>query len=136
MRRLLPELESRADLVIIDTPAALSVSDPMPLLQMASGVVLVARMGRTTRDQVKRLQRVVGNVQGTIVGVVATAVGAGTGYEDYGYADYSTGDRRARWSLRRPFGRRRRENTTAEVRLAEASPGHPDPSTRVEYHDA
>jgi capsular exopolysaccharide synthesis family protein len=136
MRRLLPELESRADLVIIDTPAALSVSDAMPLLQMASGVVLVARMGRTTREQVKRLQRVVLNVHGTIVGVVATAVGAGAGYEDYGHAYDLTGEGKDRRSRLRPFGRRKRHNTAAEVRLAEASPRHPEPSTRVEYHDA
>ena len=104
MRNLLKELELRADLVIIDTPAALAVSDTMPLLTLASGVVLIARSNRSTRDSIKRLQRVITTAGGTIVGVVATASGSGLGYDSYGYGYTANGAggamRKKRW-LRR-----------------------------------
>ena len=85
MMRLMGELERNADVVIIDTPAALAVSDTMPLLQSASGVILVARLNKSTRDAVRRLQRVIASVNGTILGAVATASGPGPGYEGYTY---------------------------------------------------
>ncbi|HVS29422.1 MAG TPA: polysaccharide biosynthesis tyrosine autokinase [Solirubrobacteraceae bacterium] len=95
MRVLLSQLEAQSDLVIVDTAAALAVSDPLPLLQSASGVVLVARMNRTRRDAVARLKRVITTAQGTILGVVGTAAGPATSYPAYdsSYAlPSSTGD--------------------------------------------
>jgi Mrp family chromosome partitioning ATPase len=83
MRRVLGEAESRSDLVIIDSPAALAVSDPLPLMPVVSGVVLVARMNRSSRVVVKRLQRVIEAAGGTSLGVVATGVTATLGYDHY-----------------------------------------------------
>ena len=56
MRRVLAEAESRWDLVIVDTPAALAVSDPLPLMRVVSGVVLVARMNRSRPGRCRRMQ--------------------------------------------------------------------------------
>jgi capsular exopolysaccharide synthesis family protein len=89
MRNVLREVEANSDLVIIDTPAALAVSDPLPLIGLVSGVVLVARMNRTSRDTVRRLQRVLEAAGGTLVGVVATGVTAGPGYELYSSKYYA-----------------------------------------------
>jgi len=83
MRQVLAEAESRSDLVIIDSPAALAVSDPLPLMRRASGVVMVARMGRSTRETVGRLHRLVQVTGGSAVGVVATGVTAAPGYGYY-----------------------------------------------------
>jgi capsular exopolysaccharide synthesis family protein len=83
MQRVLRELEADSDLVIIDTPAALAVSDPVPLMRNVSGVVLVARMNRSSRQTIRRLQRIVESAHGTLLGVVATGVSAGPGYEGY-----------------------------------------------------
>jgi capsular exopolysaccharide synthesis family protein len=97
MRELLSELESRFDLVVIDTPAALAVSDSVPLLQSVSGVVLIARMNRTTRDTVRRLLKIINSAHGKLLGSVATGVTSGPGYEKYSQAYYSqTGGRRGR----------------------------------------
>ena len=79
MRRVLAQAESRSDLVIVDTPAALAVSDPLPLMSAVSGVVLVARMNRSSRMTVRRLQRMIEAAGGTAVGVVATGVTAAGG---------------------------------------------------------
>jgi capsular exopolysaccharide synthesis family protein len=97
MRELLSELESRFDLVVIDTPAALAVSDAVPLMQSVSGVVLIARMNRSSRDTVRRLLKILISAHGVLLGAVATGVTAGPGYEKYSQAYYSqTQGRRGR----------------------------------------
>ena len=83
MARVLSEIEGRCDLAIIDTPAALAVSDALPLMRLVSGVVLVARMNWSGRDTVARLQKVIESAGGTPVGVVATGVTATLGYGYY-----------------------------------------------------
>jgi non-specific protein-tyrosine kinase len=89
MRRVLAEAEARSDLVIIDSPAALAVSDPLPLMRVVSGVVLVARMNRSSRVTVGRLQRVIEAAGGTSLGVVATGVTATLGYDHYSAKYYT-----------------------------------------------
>lgn len=54
MRRILDELRSRADIVVIDAPPLLPVADAAVLGQNCDGAVLVARYGRTSVDQVRR----------------------------------------------------------------------------------
>jgi capsular exopolysaccharide synthesis family protein len=86
MRALLTDLERDSDLVVIDTPPALVVSDAMPLLDRVSGVVLVARMSATTREAVRRMVSVIASAGGTLLGAVATgAKGSGL----YGYGTYT-----------------------------------------------
>ncbi len=79
MRALLQQLERHADLVIVDTPAALAVSDALPLLPAVSGVVMVVRMNQSSRAAVRRLQKVLFAAGATVVGVVATASTPGSG---------------------------------------------------------
>jgi Mrp family chromosome partitioning ATPase len=142
MERLLAQLEASADEVIIDTPAALAVSDPMPLLQMASGVVLVARMNRTTRDELRRLQRMIAGVNGTLVGVAATATGGGPGYDgEYGYAYYGSEDTRpgirglpAR--LRRGRRGKGRDESVPSAEPTPGSPGYQEATTSLKYQDS
>lgn len=93
MARTLAWLAERYDRVIVDAPPVLPVADSVKLAGMVGGVVLVARMGRTTLDELKAAQRrlEVGSVR--ILGVVANGVhpsrdqayGYG-GSKDYVYA--------------------------------------------------
>ena len=89
MRRLILTLEEQADLVIIDTPAALAVSDAVPLMQTVSGIVLIARMNRSSRDTIRRLQKIIIAAHGRLLGAVATGVTPGPGYERYSEAYYA-----------------------------------------------
>lgn len=89
MREVLAILEHQVDLVIIDTPAALAVSDAVPLMQQASGVVLVARMNRSSRETVQRLQKIILAAHGNLLGAVATGVTSGPGYEKYSQTYYT-----------------------------------------------
>ncbi len=88
MRAVLHELEARADLVIVDTAATLAVSDSLPLIQAASGIVMIVRMNRSSRAAVKRLQKVIASTHGTVIGTVAT--GSATATYGYGRKGYYT----------------------------------------------
>jgi receptor protein-tyrosine kinase len=85
MEQVLGELESGSDLVIVDSAAALAVSDVLPLLRWTSGVVMIARLNRTTRAGVRRLQKIIGSADGTLLGVVATGAPNSSRYDGYGY---------------------------------------------------
>jgi polysaccharide biosynthesis transport protein len=85
MRGLLARLAEEADVVVLDTPPMLVVSDAIPLIGQTSGVVLVGRLGRTTSDAVRRLTEVISNAGGVLLGVVATDSKAGGLYGSEAY---------------------------------------------------
>jgi Mrp family chromosome partitioning ATPase len=95
MERVLHELESRADLVIVDSAAALAVSDALPLLRWSTGVIMIARLNRSTRAGIKRLQKIITSASGNLLGVVATGAPSRGGYDGYGYG-YGYKDSRER----------------------------------------
>lgn len=99
MRSVLAKAQSSSDLVIIDSPAALAVSDAVALMGHVSGVVLVARMERSTRAALSRVQQTVLRAGGRPLGVVATGVTV-TGYGGYYYPSKAytsdNGDRKRR----------------------------------------
>jgi Mrp family chromosome partitioning ATPase len=90
MRQLLVQLCETHDLVIIDTPPALVVSDPIPLLEQVSGIVVIGRIGYTSKDSLARLTHVIANASGSLLGVIATGsrssglYGYGSTYGGYG----------------------------------------------------
>lgn len=92
---LLREVTALHDVVIIDTPPLLEVSDAIPLLAQVDAVVLVARAGVTERRSARRAMEILSRVPGVnFVGVVAndlkgmeaSAYGGGEGY-GYGYRE-------------------------------------------------
>jgi capsular exopolysaccharide synthesis family protein len=107
------ELERQSDLVVIDTAAALAVSDALPLIQSAAGVVLVVRMNRSSRAAVRRINKVIAAAQGTVLGVVAT----GSRVAAAGYGEYY-GKRGNRWMRLR----RRRSNYYARYVTPNGTP--------------
>lgn len=88
--QLLDDLAAGSDIVLIDSPPLLAVSDAVPLLSRADAVVLVARLGRTTAAAGKRLVEIVQMIPDAhIAGVVVNDVPSGrlseTGFEYYYY---------------------------------------------------
>jgi capsular exopolysaccharide synthesis family protein len=91
MADLLRELESRVDLVLIDAPPLLPVTDAAVLSVIASGSLLVVRHGRTRREQVstaiESLHRVDAHLFGVILNMAPTKgpdayrYGYGYGYD-------------------------------------------------------
>jgi succinoglycan biosynthesis transport protein ExoP len=84
---LLEQLEEQADVVIIDSPPLLAVSDALALARDADAIILVARMGLSTRDGAARAREALDRVPNVrLAGVVVNDT---SGLDDtrYGYAD-------------------------------------------------
>lgn len=92
MQRLLGELRKLAAVVIIDTPPLLLVPDAQILSRQADGVVLIVRMGRTSRDAVTRAVEMIGRAGGRVLGTTANWVARRAQYYYYYYySDYYAG---------------------------------------------
>jgi capsular exopolysaccharide synthesis family protein len=121
MQAVLAELESQSDLVIVDTPAALAVSDPLALMRSVTGVVLVARMNRSSRQTLRRLQRMIESAHGKLLGVVATGATAGPGYQHYYPKHYSGRSTNGSGRGGRLRGRSKQTTPAADAELTPAA---------------
>jgi Mrp family chromosome partitioning ATPase/capsular polysaccharide biosynthesis protein len=54
MRQVVGQLSEQFDIVLIDTPPLLMVSDALPLLAQCDGVILVSRVGKTKRQEAEK----------------------------------------------------------------------------------
>jgi capsular exopolysaccharide synthesis family protein len=71
---MLSAARERADVVIIDSPPVLAVSDTLPLLARVDGVVLVARAGITQRRALTRAKDQLEKAGAHVVGVVVNGL--------------------------------------------------------------
>jgi Mrp family chromosome partitioning ATPase/capsular polysaccharide biosynthesis protein len=63
------------DVVLLDAPGPLQVSDAMPLLALADGIIVVARVGHTRETSAARLMQLLKRTPSApVLGVVANAV--------------------------------------------------------------
>jgi tyrosine-protein kinase len=88
MSLMLAELTEQVDMVVIDTPGLLAVSDAIPLFSQVAGSVIVGRLGRTPKDALQRAKQVIDAAGGNVLGSVATGAHAGEAYGYYGYYGY------------------------------------------------
>jgi capsular exopolysaccharide synthesis family protein len=90
MERLLATLAERYDAVVFDTPPLSVVTDAAVLGRVADGVILVARMGATHTESLKRSAEELDGIGVRVVGTVLTDVHHSEdryGYR-YGYDQY------------------------------------------------
>jgi capsular exopolysaccharide synthesis family protein len=89
MEALIRKAEEDYELVVIDTPPVSVVSDPIPLLACAGGVIIVSRLGQTTRDAAQHLQTQLEGLNARVLGVVINGITAQEGFYGsvYEYAD-------------------------------------------------
>jgi polysaccharide biosynthesis transport protein len=96
MAELVHLLGAHADIVILDAPPLLPVTDAAILSTVCDGALLVARHGHTRRDQLTSATEAVNKVGGRVLGVLLNRVprrGAGVGYGyDYGYGYYTSAE--------------------------------------------
>ena len=107
MESLLLDLRTRYDVVILDAPPLLPVTDAALLATRADGAVVVVNHGKTTRDQlstaIERLDSVDAKTLGVVVNRTPAKKSGGTygyGY-GYGYAPIDDGDTPATGKRRR-----------------------------------
>jgi capsular exopolysaccharide synthesis family protein len=89
MRRLIRQLRSRFEVIIIDTPPLLPVTDAVVAASRSDGVLLVVRAGKTTRHQIERSMSSLGAVDAPLLGVVMTMAPLAS-RSDYRYESYRT----------------------------------------------
>lgn len=93
--KLMEEMKTKYDFIIIDTPPLNIVSDALSLVRYADGIVLVVRPKYTAKKEVQKAIDQVNFVGGKILGVIANGVqekkrGYGR-YGRYGYGRYGYG---------------------------------------------
>jgi Mrp family chromosome partitioning ATPase len=96
-------VSEKYDLIVIDTPPTSVVSDAIPLVKNVDGVLVVARLGKTTRDASVHLRDQLNNLGAYVLGVVVNSVtrqsmsgyAYGYGY-GYGYAAEYTSQKKKR----------------------------------------
>jgi capsular exopolysaccharide synthesis family protein len=84
LRQVIRDAEANYELVIIDTPPTSVVSDAIPLVSQASGVLVVVRSDKTNRDRLRQLRDQLVNLDARLLGVVLNSLGRDV--ESYAYA--------------------------------------------------
>ncbi|HKK21192.1 MAG TPA: hypothetical protein VJ983_06960, partial [candidate division Zixibacteria bacterium] len=85
------ELKFYYDLIVVDCPPLLPVSDPMMLASKVDGILVVIKAGATQKEVVKRAVEILNSERDRILGVVLNNMtGSLPYYYDYSYYDYSS----------------------------------------------
>jgi Mrp family chromosome partitioning ATPase len=85
MRRLIRGAEQHYDLVVVDSPPAAIVSDAIPLILQVSGVIVVARLNQSHRDEAVHLRAQLHNLRAPVLGIVVNGVPEKRSYYSFGY---------------------------------------------------
>jgi capsular exopolysaccharide synthesis family protein len=70
MRSLLKTLEGRFDVVILDTPPLIIISDALSLVPLVSGILVVSSLGRTSREIAQGFRKQLGLLRARPLGLV------------------------------------------------------------------
>ena len=92
MNEVIRAMRERADIVLVDAPPLLPVTDAAVLARECDGALVIVRHGRTTREQVTRAMAALSSVDARVLGTVLNMApsGGANGY-GYGYAsEYAT----------------------------------------------
>ena len=82
---LLRYVATAYDMVILDTAPVSVVSDAIPLIPQADGVIVVVRLKKSRRDLSRRLAPQLRALHAHVLGLVANGVAAGGASDYYGY---------------------------------------------------
>jgi succinoglycan biosynthesis transport protein ExoP len=84
------QLADRADIVLIDSPPVLPVTDAVVLASQVDGVLLVTTAGESSRRDVSRTLEALSRVQAPIIGVALNRASESDSYAYYRYSYGST----------------------------------------------
>jgi len=117
-KRYIAELGEQADVVIMDSPPVLAVSDAAVLSTLVDGVVLVMDSGKTRIPAAVQAAERIASVGGVILGVVLNRVKARSGgyYYYYYYHDYTENGPRGPfdWLTKRKHRRHRKQADSSQ----------------------
>jgi succinoglycan biosynthesis transport protein ExoP len=105
MTDLIENLKEGADVVLLDSPPALPVTDAAVLSSKSDGVLIITDAGNTRRDTARRakedLMRVGANVLGVVLNKLSMRGGSYYYYYYYYYYYSRDGDSHRKWSSKR-----------------------------------
>lgn len=90
-KEVIDELRKLFDIVIVDTPPVLVVTDPMNVAPRVDGVVLCIRVTKNGRPFAERACEILASHRANVLGVVVNGFGAQVGGNRYGYDNYQYG---------------------------------------------
>ena len=85
MKHLLSELKSRYQIVLLDSPPVLPVTDAQVLATLVDSVLIVTKFADTKRDAMKQAHLLLNNVKAQVLGVVLNGVRRERMYGSYYY---------------------------------------------------
>lgn len=95
MKKVMETLNNMFDIVLIDSPSCLEVADSIALSSMVEGTILVAENRKTKISDLKKIKKLIEDVNGNIIGVITNKVDSQKGKyygKKYQYY-YSYGDK-------------------------------------------
>ncbi len=88
-RRMLQEFKARFDVIVIDSPPVLALTDAQVLCSQVDGVVMIVAAESTSKEEVQRAQGMLRHAGGRLLGAVLNKVRRGDAMPGYGtYASY------------------------------------------------
>jgi capsular exopolysaccharide synthesis family protein len=86
--QLLDTLREQFDLVIVDTPPLLAVTDPAIVAPRVDGILLVVRITKNGRPDAERAKEILKTVDANVIGAVVNGQQIKSGYGGYGSDSY------------------------------------------------
>ena len=74
MKKVMETLNNMFDIVLIDSPSCLEVADSIALSSMVEGTILVAENRKTKISDLKKIKKLIEDVNGNIIGVITNKV--------------------------------------------------------------
>jgi succinoglycan biosynthesis transport protein ExoP len=123
-KRFIAELTEQVDVVILDSPPVLAVSDAAVLSTLVDGVILVMDSAKTRIPAAVQAAERIASVGGVILGVVLNRVKARSGgyYYYYYYHDYTNNGKRGLFDWMKKHGRRRHRKQADSIQQSAISP--------------
>ncbi len=86
-KEVLEALRDKYDLILVDTPPLLAVSDPSVVASQVDGVLLTIRVSKNGRPSAERARDILATIEANVLGVIVNGIG-NRGQEGYGAAHY------------------------------------------------
>ncbi len=112
MGDFLSHLQEQADVILLDSPPLLTMADASVLATWVDGVVLVADVGKTRREALKKAAEMLRRVGARTLGVALNRVGLRSEGYSYYYYSYYYSDEGKRRKVRRRRSKKTEEKAT------------------------
>lgn len=90
-KELLDEIRLMYDIVLVDTPPVLAVTDPSVVAPRVDGLLLVVRVSKNGRPAAERAKEILATLGAKTLGIVVNGVGRQSGFAAYSYGSYRSG---------------------------------------------